>query len=109
MNVPIKGNEDWLKSLKSGDKMYTAAFDSRTSKVTCDCFIFDEYDNKSVKNEGSILANLHHEDTGVKVTAQSIKYGFFPTKVEALEKFRDNMELIYNAAVDAIKNEKENN
>lgn len=107
-NMPVKGDSKWLKSLNPGTPLYNAEYVSEANEVVLHKVIFDEYDTKSVKKDGSesIYAKVHIEGAkSIDVPTQDISYGYFQTPLEALEKFRDTIEYILKSSEKAIREE----
>lgn len=107
-NMPVKGDSNWLKNLTPGTPLYNAEYISEANEVILHKVIFDEYDSKSIKKQGSesIYAKVHVEGSkSIEVPTQDISYGYFQTPLEALQKFRDTIEYILKSSEKAIREE----
>lgn len=99
MNMPIKADEQWLKSLKKGDKLYTTNYSSAEDTVTVMTFIFEEYtkDNKSediTEITAMVKADIGENSLPLKM---NIDHGFFETPLKAIEAFKETITKIVNA------------
>lgn len=98
MNMPIKADEQWLKSLKKGDKLYTTNYSSAEDAVTVMTFVFEEYtkDNKS-EDKTEITAMVKADIKNSVPMKTNIDHGFFETPLKAIEAFQEVMTKIVDA------------
>lgn len=98
MNMPIKADEKWLKSLKKGDRLYTTNYSSAEDAVTVMPFIFEQYinDNKS-KDKTEVTAMVKADIKNSAPLKMNIDHGFFETPLKAIEAFQDTIKKIVDA------------
>lgn len=98
MNMPIKADEQWLKSLKKGDMLFTTNYSSAEDAVTVMPFIFEEYIRYNKSEDKTELVAMVKADIKNSVPmTMNIDHGFFETPLKAIEAFQETITKIVNA------------
>lgn len=101
MNMGLKNGKDieTLKSFKKDDELFTAYFENSNNECGTAKLIFKEYLKTPPKDgdKNGVWAKLYDDDRGIDICAD-LRFGIFPTEVEALKMFKDKIYSMYEAA-----------
>jgi hypothetical protein len=100
-------NENKLKGLVAGDKIYQVELESvdGNMRIVSHELVFDKYLDKKTKIEGlemnadPLLAQLHVERAGSIPVNQDISCGYFLSEKEAVWEFVNMAKIIYEKSL----------
>lgn len=105
----------WVESLKPGDLLYSANYTFEDGKETVKVMVlkFKEYVKNSFVDDNTLMADLSpviegKESESIKIPKQNLRYGYFPSKLEAIRAFQERIEhmaVVIKEAADKLEAE----